>query len=240
MPTWLSGCSSGRRSPLSIDDRRLIARTGQSRSADAIKPVQTYPGRLLCGHPARPARARRSGTGRAYLMFRVTSKASETDREQQQQQSGRRESNSRSQLGNLVGTRSRTCAAVRRCWSEACSLAAAVRPRPRRHNLIGHVAGTTCSAYGLRPRRCGHPAGPVMLTHPRPNKQDEDVPGEPTAAGGTFRECPWCHPRRPCWGARQPHPRISRCRAAARRSRERWWPYSYPMRSGVLAGSVTL
>ena len=82
---------------------------------------------------------------------------SETATDQPQQESGRRESNSRSQLGNLVGTRSRTCAAVRRCWSEACSLAAAVRPRPRRHNLIGHMAGTTPSACALRrmPRTTG-------------------------------------------------------------------------------------
>ena len=177
-PDWLPTPGAGARAwppasvvrePLSIQDRRVIASRACEVLRGAVKPAQTYrgPGREQGrGIPARARRAGRSGTWRAYLMFRVTGKTPETAREQQQQQSGRRESNSRSQLGNLVGDCPRTCAGVCSDWSATCSRAGVVRRRPLRHHLIGHVAGTTCSACGLRatpfrsPRWCGdvHPS----------------------------------------------------------------------------------
>ena len=147
----------------------LFGRAGEVRRG-AVKPAETHLGRVREQGPRRPGSSQACppiGHAAGKLDVARCRRGARKAPDQTQQESGRRESNSRSQPGNLVGDRPRTCADVRRCWSDATSLAAAVRRSPPRHHLIGHVAGTTCSACGLRATRFSHPAGLVMSTHPR-------------------------------------------------------------------------
>ena len=93
------------RGTLSNQDRRVIARRAREVLRGAVKSAQTYPWPAAADavRGTRPSQAcRRSGTGRAYLMSRAIIITPKTARKQQQQQSGRRESNSRSQLGKLM------------------------------------------------------------------------------------------------------------------------------------------
>jgi len=94
--------------PLSIPDRRVITNCGcevlENRS-DRHRHAQARGCKQGPRHLGRAERARRPGTRRAQLTLRAAFEAVEIICEQPEQLSGRRESNSRSQLGNLVGDR---------------------------------------------------------------------------------------------------------------------------------------
>ena len=100
-------------------DRRQSARGAPRNGQTGTDLPRPGGARTVDGIRARAMRARRSGTRRAYLMFEGYIAAPNTARDRQQYRSGRRESNSRSQLGNLVGDRPWTCAEVRRCAGQA-------------------------------------------------------------------------------------------------------------------------
>ena len=107
---------------LSLLDRRVIAgraprgapRNGRT-GTDLRRPGPRASSPASRFEPGVP---RQSGTGRAYLMFSITTKAPETAREQQQPGSGRRESNPRSQLAILAGDRTSMYAEVCSGWSD--------------------------------------------------------------------------------------------------------------------------